>query len=151
MKHESAGEPLEVSGFPLRLLGDHVAVSRDQEPEFTAGGLYLPPGARATPTKGTVIAIGPGVYLPCGRFVATRLRPGDRVLLNPFWGSERTVWDQLVLFGREAEILSAIEDDDRTYETVWTAPPDAAALVEEAILESIKGVTVETLEGLASA
>ena len=44
----------------LKPLNDRVLVKRLESEEKTAGGLYIPDTAKEKPSKGQVVAVGPG-------------------------------------------------------------------------------------------
>ena len=47
----------------LKPLNDRVLVKRLESEEKTAGGLYIPDTAKEKPSKGEVVAVGPGQEL----------------------------------------------------------------------------------------
>lgn len=93
----------------LKPLNDRVLVKRLESEEKTAGGLYIPDTAKEKPSKGEVVAAGPGKVGEKGERVALAVKPGDMVLFNKYAGTEVKLdgVDHLVM--REEDILAVIE------------------------------------------
>ena len=66
----------------LKPLNDRVLVKRLESEEKTAGGLYIPDTAKEKPSKGQVVAVGPGKIAENGSRVAMAVKKGDEVLFN---------------------------------------------------------------------
>lgn len=90
-------------------LNDRVLVKRLETEEKTAGGLYIPDTAKEKPSKGQIIAVGPGKADDKGSRVALQVKPGDLVLFNKYAGTEIKLdgVDHLVM--REDDILAIID------------------------------------------
>ena len=93
----------------LKPLNDRVLVKRLESEEKTAGGLYIPDTAKEKPSKGEVVAAGPGKVGEKRERVALAVKPGDMVLFNKYAGTEVKLdgVDHLVM--REEDILAVIE------------------------------------------
>lgn len=93
----------------LKPLNDRVLVKRLESEEKTAGGLYIPDTAKEKPSKGKVVAVGPGKVADNGERVAMAVKKGDDVLFNKYAGTEVKLdgVDHLVM--REEDILAIIE------------------------------------------
>lgn len=93
----------------LKPLNDRVLVKRLESESKTAGGLYIPDTAKEKPSKGVVIAVGPGKIADNGTRVAMTVKPKDEVLFNKYAGTEISLdgEDHLVL--REDDILAIID------------------------------------------
>ena len=93
----------------LKPLNDRVLVKRLETEEKTAGGLYIPDTAKEKPSKGQVVAVGPGKVGDNGERTALAVKAGDEVLFNKYAGTEVNLdgVDHLVM--REEDIL-AISD-----------------------------------------
>lgn len=89
-------------------LNDRVLVKRLESEEKTAGGLYIPDTAQEKPSKGEVVAVGPGKTAEDGKKVAMAVKAGDLVLFNKYAGTEIKLdgVDHLVM--REDDILGVI-------------------------------------------
>ncbi|MDY3810162.1 co-chaperone GroES [Desulfovibrio sp. PG-178-WT-4] len=93
----------------LKPLNDRVLVKRLESEEKTAGGLYIPDTAKEKPSKGEVVAVGPGKIAENGSRVAMAVKKGDEVLFNKYAGTEIKLdgVDHLVM--REEDILAIID------------------------------------------
>lgn len=93
----------------LKPLNDRVLVKRLESEEKTAGGLYIPDTAKEKPSKGQVVAVGPGKIAENGSRVAMAVKKGDEVLFNKYAGTEIKLdgVDHLVM--REGDILAIID------------------------------------------
>lgn len=92
----------------LKPLNDRVLVKRLESEEKTAGGLFIPDTAKEKPSKGEVIAVGPGKVADDGKTIAMTVKKGDVVLFNKYAGTEIKLdgVDHLVM--REDDILAII-------------------------------------------
>lgn len=92
----------------LKPLNDRVLVKRLESEEKTSGGLYIPDTAKEKPSKGEVVAVGPGKTADDGKVVAMQVKAGDMVLFNKYAGTEVKLdgVDHLVM--REDDILAII-------------------------------------------
>ena len=93
----------------LKPLNDRVLVKRLESEEKTAGGLYIPDTAKEKPSKGQVVAAGPGKMDDSGKRIPMAVKPGDEVLFNKYAGTEVKLdgVDHLVM--REEDILAIID------------------------------------------
>ncbi|MDR2825476.1 MAG: co-chaperone GroES [Deltaproteobacteria bacterium] len=93
----------------LKPLNDRVLVKRLESEEKTAGGLFIPDTAKEKPSKGEVIAVGPGKTADDGKVIAMTVKNGDVVLFNKYAGTEIKLdgIDHLVM--REDDILAIIK------------------------------------------
>ena len=93
----------------LKPLNDRVLVKRLESEDKTAGGLYIPDTAKEKPSKGQVVAVGPGKLADNGSRVAMAVKKGDEVLFNKYAGTEVKLdgIDHLVM--REEDILAIIK------------------------------------------
>lgn len=57
-----------------------------EEPDEKIGMFYIPDVSKPVPCVARVIAVGPGYYDDAGNFVATTVKPGDRVFINRWAG-----------------------------------------------------------------
>ncbi len=92
----------------LKPLNDRVLVKRLESEEKTAGGLYIPDTAKEKPSKGEIIAAGPGKVADDGKRVAMEVKVGDAVLFNKYAGTEVKIDGTEYLVMREDDILAVI-------------------------------------------
>lgn len=92
----------------LKPLNDRVLVRRLEGEEKTAGGLYIPDTAKEKPSKGEVVAVGPGKTADDGKTIAMTVKAGDQVLFNKYAGTEIKLDGVEHLVMREDDILAII-------------------------------------------
>ena len=92
----------------LKPLNDRVLVKRLEGEDKTAGGLFIPDTAKEKPSKGEVVAVGPGKTTDDGKKLVMTVKAGDLVLFNKYAGTEIKLdgVDHLVL--REDDVLAII-------------------------------------------
>ncbi len=91
---------------PLR---DRVLVRRIEETEQKVGGIIIPDTAKEKPLQAEVIAVGSGRVLDSGQKVELTLKPGDKVLIGKWSGTEVKVGDEELLILKEDEVLGILE------------------------------------------
>ena len=89
-------------------LNDRVLVKRLESEERTASGLYIPDTAKEKPSKGEVVAVGPGKHADDGKLVPMTVKVGDMVLFNKYAGTEVKIDGAEHLVMREDDILAII-------------------------------------------
>jgi Co-chaperonin GroES (HSP10) len=92
----------------LMPLNDRVLVKRLDSEEKTAGGLYIPDTAKEKPSKGEIVAAGPGKVDDSGKRVELTVKAGDTVLFNKYAGTEVKLDGVEHLVMREDDILAII-------------------------------------------
>ena len=92
----------------LKPLNDRVLVKRLESEERTASGLYIPDTAKEKPSKGEVVAVGPGKHADDGKLVPMAVKVGDMVLCNKYAGTEVKIDGAEHLVMREDDILAII-------------------------------------------
>ncbi len=93
----------------LRPLADRVIVKQTEAEEKTASGLYLPDAAKEKPTKGKVIAAGPGKLDDNGKRMELSVKPGDTVYYGKYSGTDVEVDGEKLVILRESDILGVLE------------------------------------------
>ncbi|MBR4422653.1 MAG: co-chaperone GroES [Mailhella sp.] len=93
----------------MKPLNDRVLVKRLESEEKTAGGLFIPDAAKEKPSKGEVIACGPGKLNEKGERVAMCVKPGDVVLFAKYAGTEIKVNGADHIIMREDDILAILD------------------------------------------
>ena len=88
----------------LKPLNDRVLVKRLE----SASGLYIPDTAKEKPSKGEVVAVGPGKHADDGKLVPMAVKVGDMVLFNKYAGTEVKIDGAEHLVMREDDILAII-------------------------------------------
>lgn len=93
----------------LKPLDDRLVVEQHEAEERTAGGILLPDNAKEKPTRGTVMAIGPGKMLDSGNRAPLCVKIGDQVIYGKYSGTEVDVAGKKYTVLRENDVLAVIE------------------------------------------
>src|SRR5262249_22479669 len=93
----------------LRPLQDRVIVKQSEAEEKTASGIVLPDTAKEKPTKGKVVAVGPGKLDDKGKPMEISLRAGDTVYYGKYSGTEVEVNSEKFVILRESDILGVLD------------------------------------------
>jgi chaperonin GroES len=93
----------------LRPLQDRVIVKQSDAEEKTKSGILLPDTAKEKPTKGKVIAVGPGKLDDNGRPMELAVRSGDTVFYGKYSGTDVEVDGEKFVILRESDILGVLE------------------------------------------
>lgn len=96
----------------LKPLQNRVLIKKQDAPEQTAGGLYIPKTASdSDPSfEAMVVAVGEGKILDNGDRVEVGVKPGDRIIVGRYSGSQVKLdgEDHLVISGDD--ILGVVEN-----------------------------------------
>ena len=91
-------------------LKDRLLVKYSEEPEKTAGGLYIPDSAKEKPQEGAVVAAGPGRITDDGKQIAMEVKVGDIVLFEKYAGSNKLKFDGIeYIIISEGEVLGILD------------------------------------------
>jgi chaperonin GroES len=93
----------------MRPLYDRVLVEREEEETKTSGGILIPDNAKEKPISAKVIAVGSGKVLADGSVRPLDIRPGNKVLISKYGGTEVKIGGVEHLILREDDILGVIE------------------------------------------
>ncbi len=93
----------------LKPLADRVIVKQSEAEEKTKSGIYLPDAAKEKPTKGKVIAVGPGKTDEKGKPMEIGVRAGDSVYYGKYAGTDVEVDGEKYVILRENDILGVLE------------------------------------------
>jgi chaperonin GroES len=94
----------------LRPLQDWAVIQKEEPDERTAGGIIIPDSAKDKPTRGVVLAIGPGKFKTDEKkkekeFIPTTLKPGQRIIYGKYSSREFEVDGEMFTLVREEDIL----------------------------------------------
>src|SRR6204780_3238799 len=92
----------------IRPLYDRIVVQRIKEQESMSGSIVIPDSAKEKPQEADVIAVGAGKRLDDGKLVPLDVKPGDRILLGKYSGSEIKLDGEELLIVREDEVLGVL-------------------------------------------
>ena len=93
----------------LRPLHDRVIVTRREEERVSAGGIVIPDSAAEKPSRGKVIAAGPGKVNDEGKVRPLDVKAGDTILFGKWSGTEVKVDGEELLVMKEEDIQAVIE------------------------------------------
>lgn len=93
----------------LKPLADRVIVKQMEAEEKTASGIYLPDAAKEKPTKGKIVAVGPGKADDNGKVMALSVEAGDTVYYGKYSGTEVEVNGEKYVILRESDLLGVLE------------------------------------------
>lgn len=88
----------------LAPLEDRVLVKVLEQEQTTPTGIVLPDTAKEKPSKGKVVAVGPGKYSDKGELLPMPVKEGDIVVFAKYSGTE------LKLDGEEYLVLRGLTD-----------------------------------------
>ncbi len=92
----------------IRPLFDKVVVEAVKAEEKSKGGIILTAAAQEKPATCVVIAVGPGGVVD-GKEVKMQVKPGDKVLLSKYSGTEVKVDGKEYTIIRQSDILAVVE------------------------------------------
>ena len=92
----------------IRPLFDKVVVEDVKDEEKSKGGIILTAAAQEKPATCVVIAVGPGGVVD-GKEVKMQVKPGDKVLLSKYSGTEVKVDGKEYTIIRQSDILAVVE------------------------------------------
>lgn len=89
-------------------LEDRILVRVAAAEEKTAGGIYIPGNVVDRPTKGRVVAAGPGRRTKKGKLRPLDVHVGDEILFPQFSGTTLVVEGAEFLILREDDVLGIV-------------------------------------------
>jgi chaperonin GroES len=92
----------------IRPLHDYVVIERKEPEETVKGGIILTGAAQEKPVVAEVTEVGPGV-LADGTKVEMPVKPGDKVLVTKYGGTEFTIDGRKVSIIKQSDILAVVE------------------------------------------
>jgi len=93
----------------LKPLADRVIVKQSEAEEKTASGILLPDTAKEKPTKGKVVAVGPGKLDDDGKRMEVGVRAGETVYYGKYSGTDVEVDGEKLVILRESDLLGVLE------------------------------------------
>lgn len=93
----------------LRPLKDRVLIKYSEEPEKSAGGLFIPDTAKEKPQRGEIVAVGTGKITDDGKVQKMEVKVGDIVLFEKYSGSKINIDETEYLIIREDDILGIVQ------------------------------------------
>jgi chaperonin GroES len=93
----------------FRPLHDRVLLRRAEEESKTAGGIIIPDTAKEKPQEAEVVAVGPGARDEDGTVRPLDVKPGDRVLIGKWSGTEVKIDGDDLIIVKESDIMGVLE------------------------------------------
>lgn len=91
-------------------LSDHLFLEALEEDKTTKSGIVLPETAdKERPTRGKVVAVGPGKRNEKGEIIPMSVKVGDIVLFKKYGPDEIEIDGKKFLVGEEEDILAILE------------------------------------------
>jgi chaperonin GroES len=88
-------------------LEDRVVILPAEEADTMHGPLYIPDTAKEKPTRGEVLAVGPG-RIEKGERIPMELKVGDQVVYGKYSGTPYQVGDDELIIIKASDILATI-------------------------------------------
>ena len=92
----------------IKPLGDRVVIKMIEMEETTRSGIVLPGTAKEKPQVAEIVAVGPGGIVD-GKEVVMQVKPGDRVLISKYAGTEVKIDKVDYTILKQGEILAIVE------------------------------------------
>ena len=93
----------------IKPLYDRVLLKRMEAEETVKGGIIIPDTAKEKPMKAEVVAAGDGKFDERGSRMPMTVRPGDKVLIGKYSGTEVKIDGVEHVIVREDEILAIVD------------------------------------------
>ncbi|MBC8329073.1 MAG: co-chaperone GroES [Planctomycetes bacterium] len=88
---------------------DRLLIQPAEGETVSAGGIFLPDSAKETPTRGTVVAAGPGRLGKDGKRLEMPVAAGDEVIYGKYAGSNVEIGGTEFKVLRADEVLAKLE------------------------------------------
>ena len=89
----------------LKPMADNVLLKQYEAAETTASGIILATAAKEKPAIYEIVSVGPGT-----KDVTMTVKPGDRVVVNKFTGTDVTIDKVDYKFVKQDDILAVVTD-----------------------------------------
>ena len=93
----------------IKPLHDRIVVRRTEEERTSPGGIVIPDNATEKPSRGEVLAVGPGKVLENGEVRELAVKKGDVVLFGKYSGTEIKHDNEELVVVREDDIMAIID------------------------------------------
>ncbi len=104
----------EVKGADVKInihpVGDGVLIRPEDTMKKTASGIIIPDAAKQEkPTRGVVVAVGPGKMNDDGKIIPMSIKVGQKVYFNPGWESEIETDEEKFYLIHESDVKAVIK------------------------------------------
>ena len=93
----------------LKPLSSHILIQPLEDEKTTKSGIVLPENASEKPTRGKIVAVGPGKKDEKGQAIPMSVKVGDTVLFKKYGPDEIEIDGIKYLVGDEDDVLAIIE------------------------------------------
>lgn len=93
----------------VRPLHDKILVERDEAETVTSAGIYLPESSTEKPQFATVLAVGEGTLNDAGDRIPLDVKPGDRIILSKWGGTELKLDGEDYLIINASDVLAIVD------------------------------------------
>lgn len=94
----------------IKPLSDNVVVKMTEAEETTKSGIVLTAAAKEKPQIAEVIEVGPGKVTDDGKTIPMSVKPGQKILMSKYAGSEFKLAGTEYIVLKQSDILAIIED-----------------------------------------
>jgi chaperonin GroES len=95
----------------IKPLSNHILLEAAEEEKVTKSGIVIPDTAdKERPTKGKVLAVGPGKRDDSGNLIPLNIKVGDSVLFRKYGLDDLELDGKKYLIGSEDDVLAIIEE-----------------------------------------
>jgi chaperonin GroES len=98
----------KIENADIEMTENRVLVQPAPEATQTPGGIVLPEAARGKPTRGTIIAVGPGRISEAGALIPMPFEIGQQVVYGTYSGTEIEVDGETVLILKQPDIYCVV-------------------------------------------
>ena|SRR3990167_4187067 len=112
MKKQPKAKEVKTSAskINLLLLGDRVLVQPQENLTKTASGILIPEtGKQEKPTRGVIVAVGPGRVTDEGNLLPISVKVGQKIYFNPGWESELEIETEKYYLIHEGDVKAIIK------------------------------------------
>jgi chaperonin GroES len=92
----------------IKPLADRVVIKMVESSETTKSGIYLASGAKEKPQVAEIVEVGPGGIVD-GKEVKMEVKPGQKVLISKYSGTEVKIDGVEYTILRQSDILAVVE------------------------------------------
>ena len=92
----------------IKPLADRILIKMKEGEEKTESGLILSAAAKEKPQIAEVIAVGPGGMID-GNQVEIYVKPGDRVIVSKYAGTEVKYEGETYLIVKQSDVLAIVD------------------------------------------
>lgn len=94
----------------IKPLSDNVVVKMTEAEETTKSGIVLTAAAKEKPQIAEIIEVGPGKVTDDGKTIPMAVKPGQKILMSKYAGSEFKLAGTEYIVLKQSDILAVIED-----------------------------------------